>query len=87
VRPGSHTFQNVPIQLFGGAGTGLTGGRIARFGGRSTNDLWLSIARRFGVDLPSFGDDDRCDGSLRGLFSSDRVTPDQGAGAEPTSSQ
>ena len=65
---GKHTFDNVPIQVFGGTGTGLQGGRVLDFGGRSTNDLWLSIAHALGIPLDGFGDPDRFTGPLPGLF-------------------
>jgi hypothetical protein len=65
----SHTFENVPIQLFGRAGGRLEGGRLLNFGGRSSNDLWLTIANALGVPMASFGDPERCQGVLSGLFS------------------
>jgi hypothetical protein len=68
MRLGAHTFENVPIQLFGGAGGSLAGGRLLRLGGRPTNDLWLTIARHFGLALDAFGDAERCTGPIDGLF-------------------
>jgi hypothetical protein len=65
MRLGSHTFDNVPLVLFGG---GLEGGRLLRFEGYSTNDLWLAIARASGLPLDHFGDRERCTGVLPGLF-------------------
>jgi hypothetical protein len=65
----SHTFDNVPIQLFGGAGGRLQGNRLLNFGGRSTNDLWVTIANALGVPMNVFGDPERCQGTLPGLFS------------------
>ncbi|MCG8423769.1 MAG: DUF1552 domain-containing protein [Proteobacteria bacterium] len=69
VRLGSpHTFDNIPIQLFGHAGLQLGGGRLLRFAGRSTNDLWLTIANALGHPMECFGDAQRCKGPLAGLF-------------------
>lgn len=67
MRLGIHTFDNVPLVLFGG---GIDGGRLVRAGGYSTNDLWLAIANRFGLPLTTFGDPERCTGALPGLFRS-----------------
>lgn len=69
VRLGSpHTFDNVPIQIFGGANLGLAGGRKLDFGGRSTNDLWLTIAGALGAPMECFGLAEHCAGELPGLF-------------------
>ncbi len=68
MRSGQHSFENVPIQLFGGAGGRLEGGRLLRFGGRPTNDLWLTIANALGHPMSCFGDRERCTGTLPGLF-------------------
>jgi hypothetical protein len=69
IRRGNHTFDNLPIQLFGGAGGRLTGGRLMRYTGQTTNDLWLTIAQALGQDMAVFGDAERCTGPLAGLFS------------------
>lgn len=68
MRLGIHTFDNVPIQVFGGANLGHTGGRLIRYGNRPTNDMWLAIANQFGLPLTCFGDAERCTGPLPGLF-------------------
>lgn len=68
MRKGSHSFDNVPIQLFGNAGGRLPSGRLVRYTGHTTNDLWMTIARSFGIELPIFGDADRCSGVLPGLM-------------------
>ncbi len=78
MRLGVHTFDRVPIQLFGGAGGQLEGGRLLDFGGRPTNDLWLSITRAFGLSLDHVGDAERCTGELEGLFSP--LSPASGGG-------
>jgi hypothetical protein len=65
---GTHTFDNLPIQLFGGAGGKLAGGRLLRYQGYGTNDLWLAIARALGHPMDVFGDPARCTGPLPGLF-------------------
>lgn len=68
VRRGNHTFDNLPIQLFGGAGGRLAGGRLMYYGDHTTNDLWLTIAQAFGQDMTVFGDAERCKGPLAELF-------------------
>ena len=70
MRLGSHTFDRVPIQLFGGAGGRLAGGRLLRYGNRPTNDLWLTIANLLGHPMTCFGDPERCTGPLPDLFGS-----------------
>lgn len=68
VAAGTHVFEPMPLVLFGGAGVGLTAGPVANFPGRSTNDLWLSVARQFGVELGSIGAEGQSTGPLDGLF-------------------
>ncbi len=46
----SHDPTDMPFVLFGGDGVGLTNrGRVADVSGRVSNDVWLSIAPRFGM--------------------------------------
>ncbi len=73
MRLGTHTFENVPIQLFGGAGGRLRGGKLVRAGKRPTNDLWLAVANAFGHTMTSFGDAERCTGALPGVFEPSRL--------------
>jgi hypothetical protein len=61
----SHTFDSVPIQLFGG---GVVGGRLVVYANRPTNDLWLTIANRLGHPMTCFGDAERCTGPLTDLL-------------------
>ena len=68
MRKGSHSFDNLPIQLFGNAGGRLRSGRLVRLPGKTTNDLWMTIARSFGIELPVFGDADRGTGVIEGLM-------------------
>ncbi|AUX45160.1 hypothetical protein SOCE26_066410 [Sorangium cellulosum] len=67
----THNWDRVPWVLFGGASTGLVGGRVWDNGGRglrSTNDLWMACAGAFG--LPDFvlGDADLHTTAIPGLF-------------------
>jgi hypothetical protein len=64
----THSFDDLPIALFGGANVGLQGGPVVSYPGRSTNDLWLAIASAFGVELGSLGDEGQSTGPLEGLF-------------------
>ena len=75
MQSGIHTFDNLPIQLFGGAGGRLEGGRLLRYQGYGTNDLWLAIASALGHDLEVFGDRERCTGPLPGLFTGGDASP------------
>ncbi|MDQ3338467.1 MAG: DUF1552 domain-containing protein [Myxococcota bacterium] len=68
MQTGSHTFDNVPVQLFGGAGGRLAGGRLVRHPGYSTNDLWRSLLNAVGDGREVFGDADKNSGRLAGLF-------------------
>jgi len=70
VAAGDHSYDDMPLLVFGGAGVGLSAGGIRRFEGRSTNDLWLSVARQFGVPLPGLGQPGQYSGALEGLLDS-----------------
>jgi hypothetical protein len=50
-----HHHSNVPVALFGGSALGLKGNRCLRYGGRTSNDLMVTIARAFGVPINTFG--------------------------------
>jgi hypothetical protein len=68
VARGNHTFDDMPIVLLGGAGVGLVGDRVAAHPGRSTNDLWLTIAEKFGTDLGQLGEPEQSSGPLPDLL-------------------
>jgi hypothetical protein len=68
MRLGNHTFDNTPIQLFGGAGGRLEGARIVRYPGYSTNDLWRSVLNALGDPRDTFGDVEKNSGRLDRLF-------------------
>ncbi len=63
-----HTHTNVPAVLVGDAGGVLAPGRCLRLGGRSSNDLLLTLARCFGVDASTFGDPAHCTGPIAELI-------------------
>jgi hypothetical protein len=53
----THVHKNYPLVLAGGGALGLSHGKYLRYQEeRPMNDLLLSIAHRFGIDLGSFGD-------------------------------
>ncbi|MEJ7734543.1 MAG: DUF1552 domain-containing protein [Polyangiaceae bacterium] len=52
----------------GGSAMGIEGGRFIDFGGRSTNDLWLTLAGLYDVDMGSLGDPGQYQGPLPGLI-------------------
>jgi len=78
---GGHRFDNIPIQLFGGVGGRLAGGRRMQYPGYSTNDLWRTIANALGDRREIFGDADKNSGRLVRLFA-DR--PLDGFTSDPT---
>lgn len=64
----SHTRNNVPIVLAGGAGGALRTGRFLRFDDAFHNDLMVSLARAMDVDIDGFGDPRFNTGPLAGLI-------------------
>ncbi len=55
----NHSYDRMPISIFGGAGTGLVGGRFMEVSrGRPLNDMWLAVARAMDVELTSLGTPD-----------------------------
>jgi hypothetical protein len=66
-----HTWDRMPFLLLGGQNMGLTGGRIwenTANGNRSTNDLWMAIAQKFGMPDFVLGDNDNHTTAIKGLF-------------------
>jgi hypothetical protein len=64
--PPSHGKTNLPLLLAGGGG-GLRTGRWLEYGGRSHNDLLVSILNLFGDPRRTFGDPGFCAGPLPNL--------------------
>ena len=76
----SHSWNDMPWLLFGGAETGLRGGQYwAHSGGRpssatgnnmrSTNDYWMACGQAFGVPDFVLGDDETMYfGPIDGIF-------------------
>jgi hypothetical protein len=62
----THQKTNMPFILAGGGG-GLRTGRFLQFGGRSHNDLLVSILNLFGDPRTTFGDAQYCDGPIVNL--------------------
>jgi hypothetical protein len=79
-RAWDHNQQNMPIILFGGKNTGIKGGTYLKVtggslplqnggtGNRPFNDLWLTLAPKFGVTWNSLGDATQFSGPLSGIF-------------------
>jgi len=79
-RAWDHNQQNMPLIVFGGKNTGLKGGTFLKVTGghlsgqtggssnRPFNDLWLALAPKFGVTLPSLGAASQWSGPLSGIF-------------------
>jgi hypothetical protein len=53
-----HNHVNVPYVVWGGAKMGIKGGRLLRYPGGSSNDVFAALAKPLGVNLPGgkFGD-------------------------------
>ncbi|HSI05416.1 MAG: DUF1552 domain-containing protein [Myxococcota bacterium] len=69
VAAGNHTFSDLPVVLFGGSQTGLRTGAVADVRGRTTNELWLTLAQRFQVpNLTTLGTSAQASGPIPGLF-------------------
>jgi hypothetical protein len=64
--PPTHEKKNVPFMLAGGGG-GLKGGRMIDFGGKSHNNLLVSIMNLFGDTRTTVGDPKYNSGALQGL--------------------
>jgi hypothetical protein len=63
-----HEHNDVPFILFGGKRFGVTGGRCLTYPGRTPNDVWTSVAKGFGMEMPTFGDAMFNAGALPELF-------------------
>jgi hypothetical protein len=62
----SHSYEELPVVIAGsGAGSFETGRHLANFTGTPLANLWLSIAKTMGVELPRFADST---GHLSGLL-------------------
>jgi hypothetical protein len=64
--PPTHEKTNMPFLLAGGGGE-LRGGRHLNFGGRSHNDLLVTILNLFGDNRETYGEPEFCTGALSGL--------------------
>lgn len=75
-----HDQLNIPVIVFGGKNTGIKGGQYLKIkdgplpgvdnnntGNRPLNDLWLTLAPLFGVNLPSLGARAQYTGPIPGL--------------------
>jgi hypothetical protein len=64
--PPTHDKKNMPFMLAGGGG-GLKGGRFVDYGGKSHNDLLVSILNLFGDTRSTYGHEQYCTGPIGGL--------------------
>ncbi len=63
----SHTLQNIPMLIVGGA-KGFKTGRYINVGDEPHNRLWLQLAHSFGHNIETFGTKELCEqGALREL--------------------
>lgn len=62
--PASHSTNNLPIVLAGGAGGQLATGRYADLDGARTGELYTTFLRWFGADDATFGNPAYCDGPV-----------------------
>jgi hypothetical protein len=67
----NHSWNRMPFLLLGGQSFGLVGNRVwnnGNAGERSTNDLWMAIAEKFGMPGFTLGDNDTHTTPIAGLF-------------------
>jgi hypothetical protein len=64
----SHSCDGMGFVLVGRAGGRIRSGRMLTYGGRTHNDLLLSILAAFDQPQPTFGDPKLCRGPLEGLM-------------------
>jgi hypothetical protein len=63
-----HEHENIPLALFGGKNLGLQGGRCLNYNSRTPSDMWVGVAKAFGVEMATFGDAQYNKGALPELF-------------------
>ena len=69
-RGSTHSHNDIPFILAGGAGGTVAPGRYLQFADRNHNDLLVAILNAMGVAATSFGDPDySVDGALAGILS------------------
>jgi hypothetical protein len=66
---GTHGLNDMPVVLAGSAGGRVKGNRLLGFPGRSTGDLFATLANAVGVPLTGFGDPRQVKGPLSGVVS------------------
>jgi hypothetical protein len=65
----SHDMKNTPMLVAGRLGGAIVpGGRIIDCGNRNHNDVYLAIARGFGMNVDKIGDPSWCAGPMPGLL-------------------
>jgi hypothetical protein len=69
VADANHSWNNMPYTIFGGPGIKLMGNQYLRVGGnRTTNDMWMAMARVFGLNDFVLGEDGLHTTPVEGLF-------------------
>ena len=63
-----HDRRNTPLVLAGGAAGKLKTGRLIDCGERNHNDVYIGVARAFGLKASTIGDPEWCKGPLPDLF-------------------
>ncbi|UJR82328.1 DUF1552 domain-containing protein [Sandaracinus amylolyticus] len=63
----THSRNDMRLVIAGGGAAGLRGGRWLRYGDRPHNDLLVTIANTFGMEITSFGHRDFNTGPITGL--------------------
>ncbi len=66
-RGNSHSRDNIPVVMAGGAGGQFETGRYLRYFSESHNNLLISLQNAFGIQDTVFGDPSYCSGALAGL--------------------
>jgi hypothetical protein len=63
----SHSHEDVPFVIAGGAALGIAGGRYLTYASKAQSDLLASLLTAVGVTTELFGDPDYATGLLPGL--------------------
>tara|TARA_R110002096_G_scaffold433887_5_gene653892 strand:- start:3173 stop:4540 length:1368 start_codon:yes stop_codon:yes gene_type:complete len=66
-RGNSHSRDNIPVVMAGGAGGKFQTGRYLKYFSESHNNLLISLQNAFGIEDTVFGDPAYCSGALAGL--------------------
>lgn len=64
----THSYENMPYVLLGGAGGGLRSGRFVELQGRTHSDLFVTLQNALGIEATSFGNPEYVTGPIETLL-------------------